>query len=571
MARTYSELYPAADIIILESSDSVGGVWSSTRLYPGLKTNNLLGTYENPDFPMTTESFGVKPNNHITGPVVHDYLHSFAKKFNLLSSIRFGHKVEQVEESSQGSGPGDWKLTASRPSGKQGGSREKLIFTADKLVVAAGVTNSPNLPHIPGSELFQAPIYHAKDFYQRQGLLQSARRVVVYGGAKSAWDGVYAYATAGVQVDWVMRQSGRGPCWMAPATFPDGSKFEDVAITRMFSVFGPCLWKQNDGLDWLRWLLHCTVIGNWIVNLFWRSLEKKVIKINNYDAHPETEKLKPWNDVFWSGTSLSILNYPTSIFDLVRSGRVKIHHCDVTSLSKTTIHCSNGIEIADVDALHCSTGWKHEPPIAFSPPSLAEKLGLPAINQDEDDAAPAKAARDSLLRRFPRLRQQPNVTPRRETGPASTGARAAEHGPYQLYRYTVPPLFWEKRNICFLGKFLALGQPVAAQCQALWASAYLEGKLPCQSGLKSPLTTAEITRQTHLQTQFHRLRYPASCGTKHPEFTFDTVPLFDLLLNDLGLKTRRKSSWWTEMTEPYKPGDYEGLIEEWSETQKAKQ
>ena len=566
MAKTYTQLRPDASIIILESADSVGGVWSSTRLYPGLKTNNLLGSYENPDFPMTPETFGVESAHHIPGPVVHSYLDQFARHYNLLSKVRYRHKVDKVEEQDHVSS-GDWKLTVKRPASGDG-SAETVQFTADKLVIATGVTNHPNLPRILGDEQFNSPIYHARDFYQHQGLLHNARRVVVYGGAKSAWDGVYAYATAGVEVDWVMRESGRGPCWMAPPFMADGSWLENVAVTRLFAIFGPCWWTQGDGFDWLRWLLHSTIIGNFFVNIFWSSFEKTLVKLNGYDTHPEIEKLKPWSGVWWAGTSLSILNYPTGFFDLLRSGKVRVHHGDIVSLSQRKVHLSNGRYISDIDALHCSTGWKHEPPIQFSPLSLAIKLGLPVNGQNT--LPHTNAARKEVISRFAMLRQQPNVNPRRKRT-SETKASSAELSPYRLYRHTVPPSFWEKRNICFLGTFLSLGQPVSAQCQSLWAAAYLDGALPSQSRVGRPLAIKEIEWETELQTSYHSLRSPASCGSKHGEFTFETVPFYDLLLRDLGLKTKRKPTWWKEMTEPYGPGDYKGLVDEWSELLKKRE
>jgi hypothetical protein len=44
----------------LGKSRHIRGVWVVERLYPGLKTNNLVGTYEFGDFPMTEALFGVK-------------------------------------------------------------------------------------------------------------------------------------------------------------------------------------------------------------------------------------------------------------------------------------------------------------------------------------------------------------------------------------------------------------------------------------------------------------------------------------------------------------------------------
>ena len=59
-AKVYIELHPAEEILVIEAEDSCGGTWSQNRLYPGLKSNNLLDTYEYPDMPMSPEIYGVQ-------------------------------------------------------------------------------------------------------------------------------------------------------------------------------------------------------------------------------------------------------------------------------------------------------------------------------------------------------------------------------------------------------------------------------------------------------------------------------------------------------------------------------
>ena len=561
MARTYNQLHPKANMIILDSTDSVGGVWSSDRLYPGLKTNNLLGSYENPDLSMSTEAFEVKRAQHIPGPVVHNYLNSFAEHFDLLRLVLYRHNVDRIEEQALHS-PGNWQLTVTRPS-STGGISEVVQFTTDKLVIAAGVTAYANMPSYHGSKLFKAPIFHAKEFRQRQGLLQTAKRVVVCGGAKSAWDGVYAYATSGVQVDWVIRKSGKGPCWMAPAFAADGSWIENTVVTRFFTIFQPTLWSQKDGFDWLRWLLHSTLLGRYLCNMFWSSFEKMIVGLNGYDKHPETQKLRPWSGVFWAGTTLSILNYPTDFFELLRTGKVRVHHAEITHLDENcTVVLSDGTRLSNVDALHCSTGWKHEPSIIFSPPSLAQRLGLPVKGEPTPPSVLTARADATVLSRFPILCRQPNITPKRGKT-AEAGDLHHVASPYRLYRWAVPPAYWEKQNIAIIGTFLSLGQAVSAQCQALWVSSFLDGDLSSQMGLVKPLTIEEIEWETELQTQFHRLRTPAGCGDRHGEFTFETLPFYDLLLRDMGIKTQRKPTWWKDKTEPHGPADYKGLVDDY--------
>jgi len=73
-AKTHLDLHPSAQILVLDMEKSIGGTWAKERLYPSLKSNNMLGTYEYSDFPMDEATYGVKPGEHIPGPLSIDTL-----------------------------------------------------------------------------------------------------------------------------------------------------------------------------------------------------------------------------------------------------------------------------------------------------------------------------------------------------------------------------------------------------------------------------------------------------------------------------------------------------------------
>jgi cation diffusion facilitator CzcD-associated flavoprotein CzcO len=161
----------------------------------------MLGTYEYPDFPMDTETFGVKPGEHIPGTVLHEYLTKFAEKFDILDKIRFSTKVISAEH--QEGSDGGWILTVQHATDS---SSEETKIMARKLIVATGLTSEAFLPDFAGQETFGVPIFHgSKDFPQHADTIKTAKTVTVFGGTKSAWDAVYAYATQGVKVNWVIR------------------------------------------------------------------------------------------------------------------------------------------------------------------------------------------------------------------------------------------------------------------------------------------------------------------------------------------------------------------------------
>jgi len=153
----------------------------------------MLGTYAYPGEEMEEEKWGVKPGEHIPGEVLHSYLTAFAQKFGVLERTRFNTKLDSIERGEKGG----WLLNV---KGERAGS-----ILAQKLILATGVTSQAFLPNFEGQESFGKPLFHSKNFSQNADTLKTVNKVTIFGATKSAWDAVYAYATVGVEVDWVIR------------------------------------------------------------------------------------------------------------------------------------------------------------------------------------------------------------------------------------------------------------------------------------------------------------------------------------------------------------------------------
>lgn len=149
MAKTYLEVCPDARMAIFDEAASVGGTWAKERLYPGLKTNNLLGSYEFSDFPMTPGRFDVKEGHHIPGHAVHEYLTQFVEHFNISSRLRMRQRVETAELLDNGS----WSLGVVSTDPE---SDSRTVLTK-RLVVATGLTSKPFMPGFPGAQEFTGP------------------------------------------------------------------------------------------------------------------------------------------------------------------------------------------------------------------------------------------------------------------------------------------------------------------------------------------------------------------------------------------------------------------------------
>ena len=181
-------------------------MWAEHRHYPGLKANNLLGSFEYPGFPMDPATFGIQKEQHPTGQAVHEYHKAFAKHNGISELVRSSTRVLSAEHQHDGG----WILATcpvadSDPTNVQ--DRESTISTR-RLIVATGLASEPFMPHIEGQEEFGRPLFHSKDFLKEAGSpvdTGKVKRVTVFGGSKFAWDAVYAYGMAEVEVDWVIR------------------------------------------------------------------------------------------------------------------------------------------------------------------------------------------------------------------------------------------------------------------------------------------------------------------------------------------------------------------------------
>ncbi|KAI3321838.1 FAD/NAD(P)-binding domain-containing protein [Xylariaceae sp. AK1471] len=544
-ARQFHYTQPDCSLAVFDSQSSLGGTWADERLYPGLKCNNLLGTYEYPGFPMSSDRFNVKCGEHMSGEAINSYLKAYARHNGIDNLIHLNTKTKKVFEK--------------------------------RLILATRLTSEPFLPHFDGQEVFGGRIFHGKHFQQNSDTLKTAEAVTVFGAGKLAWDAACAYATAGVKVNWVIRSSGRGPCWIAPPCVTPLKKWmEKLANVRFLSWFSPCIWGDADGYPKIRNFYHGTAIGRFIVDSFWKALGDDVMTLNKYDAHPERAKLKPWTEAMFTGASFSILNYEQDIMELVKSDLIDVHIGEVDHLSPSKVHLADGTD----------TGWKHVPPIKLLPKGIEKELGIPHRLADDSTAEDLanqrhliERADKEILQRFPRLQRQPvwnrNYKPLTEQQGIDSEDEAtprAQLTPYMLYHFLVPPSprFLRNRDIAFAGMISNFSNAVAAHVSGLWISAYFSGKLTIDPSatVDDEAALRKLQYETVLFNRWGKWRYPTDWGNKNPNFVFDLVPYLDLLQRDLGLNPYRKKGWFAEITDPYGPEDYQDINDEWLRKQK---
>lgn len=603
-AKNYLQIEPSTSLLLIDANRSIGGVWANENLYPGLKTNNLLGTYEFPDFPMH-EGFGVKKGEHISGEVCHEYLRQYAEKFDLVKRTLLETKVRTVEKIEKG-----WNLTlqSAKDGGRDGQNQGTRLVTCTKLMVATGLTNLPAPIDILGSESFQPPIINFASFGANFPTLlndPSIKQVSVIGTGKAAHDSVYLLATSGKRVTWIIRKSGHGPAYMSPPYMWIGPFYcwiEMVASLRPFTFLSPCVWGNADGFGRLRSLLHESRVGRWIVENVWKKLGSDILEQGGLNKHEKLTVLKPEAEVMWYASGVAILNYPTNFYDLIVSGQVEVLRKDIERLEgENKIKFTDGTTI-ETNALLSSNGWKFTPDIEFLPQCLHVELGLPTTEYTKSQRGLwdklSERADVEILERFPMLAKRPRLN----DDPLAVGANLPvdntslerkAYMPWRLWRGFAPPLSKEK-NLVFLGMMANIQVAVRNDLAGIWAYAYMNGMLESQTRLSIkhievsmeekpkkanpngiPRETAmndheaekeseNILYETALFNRFSLWRAPYGFGARYPDFGFDNIPFFDLLLRDLGLNPWRKGGWIREIFGgPYLPKDYRGVVDEW--------
>ena len=177
-------------------------------MYLGLKTNNVFGMIDFSDFPMD-KTHGSKTGEHIPGELVHNYLVSYALKWDVLRRVRFNTTITEIQKDQS-----VWRVSIIDAD-----TSTTSIVKAQKLIISTGLTNQPYRPQLPGAEDFGAQVLHTADLGREMAWMTDANvhTVTVLGGGKSAYDAVYMAASAGKQVEWLIRRSGKGPSWIFPA------------------------------------------------------------------------------------------------------------------------------------------------------------------------------------------------------------------------------------------------------------------------------------------------------------------------------------------------------------------
>ncbi|MEV0359755.1 NAD(P)/FAD-dependent oxidoreductase [Nocardia sp. NPDC050697] len=122
---------------VFDRAPDVGGVWSATRRYPGLRAQSSSRTYRFSDLPMPDDF-----PDRLDGAQMQSYLESYVRRFDLGHALRLNTEVVAADPVDSG-----WLLEVRDGTGVHRTS-------CDHLIIANGVHSDPRVPEFTGSADF---------------------------------------------------------------------------------------------------------------------------------------------------------------------------------------------------------------------------------------------------------------------------------------------------------------------------------------------------------------------------------------------------------------------------------
>lgn len=324
------------DVTVYEKTPDVGGVWSATRRYPGLKTQNNKGTYALSELPMPRE-YPEWPS----GEQVQAYLETYAERFGLTPYLRLGTEVQAAEPTADG-----WAVTAA-------GTTEEY----DHLVLASGIFSKPFVPPIEGIDILEkvgGEIIPAGDLHSLEQVRD--KHAVVLGYGKSACDITVEVATVATSTTVVAREL----LWKMPRKVSNVLNYKYLMLTRL----GEGLFRYHT-VNGVEKVLHAG--DSKVASSMLGSVEKVTTKQLGLERLGLVPK-GTFSDIARSTVSLATEGF----FDGVAEGRIAVERDTVVERfaevdGQPVAELSNG-KVIPADVVLAATGWSQDIPF------LSEKV-----------------------------------------------------------------------------------------------------------------------------------------------------------------------------------------------------
>lgn len=313
------------DVVLFEREADIGGVWSASRRYPGLTTQNPRDTYAFSDFPMPRD-YPEWPS----GAQVQAYLETYVDHFRFREAIRLNTEVTGVHQNGDG-----WTLDL-RVHGEQVQS-----VAVDYLVICNGIFSIPAIPHFPGVEAFTAAggqVLHTSQFTKPEEA--RGRHLLVVGYGKSSCD----VANAGTAIAASTTVLARSLIWKIPKKLAGKLNFKHLFLNRLGE--GLFRYIRVKGFEAF---LHGP--GKSVRNSMMGSVESVIarqLKLREIGLHPGTRL----ETIARSTVSL----VTDGFYEKIAAGTLGFRRASIAKLEAGQATLDNG-ETLPADIIVCGTGW----------------------------------------------------------------------------------------------------------------------------------------------------------------------------------------------------------------------
>ncbi|SFM57638.1 flavin-containing monooxygenase [Marinobacter zhejiangensis] len=332
------------EVTIFEKDSEVGGVWTSSRRYPGLGTQNPGSTYALSEHPMP-KSYPEWP----TGSQMQKYFESYVNKFGFRELISLNTEVVSADYVTESK---SWSLkTKSSP----GGHTRESVF--DFLVVCNGIFSKPKIPEFEGSSAWKdrgGKLIHTSELNDLSDV--KGKRVVVVGYGKSSCDAANSIAEVAESTDVVARKI----IWKVPKKIGGVLNFKHLFLTRFGEGLFPYI--ELKGFDKI---IHgpAKPIRNFLLNSVGWIISKQ-LKLKECGLYP----YGPIETI--ARTSISLAT--DGFFKKVKGGKIKVHRdTKIDRFSDEYIYLENGTRLK-ADVVVAGTGFHQE--ISFFDDDMMKKL-----------------------------------------------------------------------------------------------------------------------------------------------------------------------------------------------------
>jgi dimethylaniline monooxygenase (N-oxide forming) len=326
-------------VTVFEKEPDVGGVWSRSRRYPGLTTQNVRSTYAFSDFPYPAD-YPEWPS----GEQVQRYLAAYASTFSLVSQLRLDTEVVAARRWATGG----WRIDVASASGSDRG-RETYNF--DYLIVCNGIFSEPLIPSYAGAIEFTSAggrICHTSQF--KDAADARNKHVLVVGYGKSACDLAQAVAGSATSTTVIARNL----IWKVPKKLMNVLNYKHLLLTRL----GEALFRYIR-LSGFERFLHGA--GKPIRNSMLSQVEWMVTR----QCKLKQLGLKP-SQAFDTIASSTVSLVTDGFYESVTAGDIRV--AKQASIRQLTVadgrryaELSDGT-VLPADVVVCGTGWRQSVP-----------------------------------------------------------------------------------------------------------------------------------------------------------------------------------------------------------------